>query len=180
MDNKDFRKLIKGIVVQINGCWDWQRGTIGDGGYGQIWTSKGSEMTHRAAWRLFYGEIPEGRWVLHKCDRPICCNPEHLFLGDIVTNTKDRHAKGRDASGQRNGNAKLTDAQVVEIRQKYDGQYGRLKQLAAEYGVSSDQIRNIVRGKQRMAGAAAPTWTTKRRRRIGNEYLGGCKHKEGQ
>ena len=36
------------------------------------------------------------RWVCHKCDRPPCCNPDHLFVGTQLDNVADMLAKGRN------------------------------------------------------------------------------------
>jgi hypothetical protein len=55
----------------------------------------GIAMAHRVSWVLHRGEIPDGALVLHKCDVPICVNPDHLFLGTQSTNLKDMAAKGR-------------------------------------------------------------------------------------
>jgi hypothetical protein len=42
-------------------------------------------------------------WALHHCDNPPCARPSHLFEGTQAENDADRHAKGRDARGRRNG-----------------------------------------------------------------------------
>ena len=60
--------------------------------------------------------IPAGLGVCHHCDNPPCCNPRHLFLGTATDNMRDAVRKGRIATGERNGRAKLTEAQVLEIR----------------------------------------------------------------
>lgn len=168
------KKLMSGIKRGEDGCWVWQRGRFAEG-YGAIVIEKKTMSTHRLSWILFRGDIPKRTHVCHNCDNPPCCNPDHLFLGTTQDNTADRHEKGRDASGQKNGNAKLTDDEVTEIRQRYEGKYGQLTRLAEEYAVSVDQIRNIVRGKQRMTGIANKDWKTCRLRRKGNEHLGGRK-----
>lgn len=84
-------------------CWPFT-GNTGTGakpgrpGYGGL-TCRGVHWTsHRAAWTLAHGPIPDGMWVLHRCDNPPCCNPAHLFLGTVKDNVRDMHAKGRWAS----------------------------------------------------------------------------------
>lgn len=80
------------------GCLEWQGAHDGKG-YGQISEAHGRKIrTHRAAWQLTHGPIPEGMWVLHRRDNPPCCDPTHLFLGSAADNTADMVAKGR-ASG---------------------------------------------------------------------------------
>ena len=51
--------------------------------------------SHRYAWELWEGPIPNGMNVLHRCDNRRCCNPAHLFLGTQQENMLDMYAKGR-------------------------------------------------------------------------------------
>lgn len=83
-------------------CWTWTAGVEQDG-YGILWRGKTYLRAHRVSWELAHGPIPEGMNVLHRCDVPACVNPAHLFLGTQQDNVADRHAKGRDATGLRNG-----------------------------------------------------------------------------
>jgi len=50
---------------------------------------------HRKAWILANGPIPDGLYVLHKCDNGKCVNVDHLFLGTQLDNVRDCMAKGR-------------------------------------------------------------------------------------
>lgn len=56
---------------------------------------------HCLVWEYTYGPVPDGLHVLHRCDNPPCCNPEHLFLGTPLDNMRDKVAKGRHANTQK-------------------------------------------------------------------------------
>lgn len=75
-------------------CWLWTAGTT-KAGYGQAASAGLNRYAHRVSWRLTHGPVPDGLWVLHKCDNPPCLNPAHLFLGTAKDNAMDREAKGR-------------------------------------------------------------------------------------
>ena len=76
-----------------NGCWIW----IGakQHSYGKMRFMMKDVRAHRASWMIHFGEIPEGMSVLHRCDTPLCVNPNHLFLGTQQENMADKVAKGR-------------------------------------------------------------------------------------
>jgi hypothetical protein len=103
-----------------DGCWVWT-GSVNDKGYGRIGGGRRQAvaLTHRLAYESAVGPIPEGLCVLHRCDNPPCCNPEHLFLGTRADNNADAKAKGRVrpgvSRGEKQGSAKLTEAAVREI-----------------------------------------------------------------
>lgn len=139
-------------------CWVWT-GWCLEKGYGVIEYKGRRIRTHRAAWILFKGPIPDGLCVLHSCDNPPCCYPEHLWLGTDLENVADMVSKGRAASGDRSGarthrerrprgqrhpQAKLTDNDVLEIRAASHLSYGARARL---YGVERTTISAIVRRK---------------------------------
>ena len=75
-------------------CWMWT-GTLNHKGYGQFWFGTKHHQSHRASWMMHRGPIPDGMWVLHKCDTPSCVNPAHLYLGTHAENMADMVARGR-------------------------------------------------------------------------------------
>lgn len=86
-------------------CWLWTSGT-NLGGYGRGWCRGKTVAAHRVAWSLTNGPVQDGLFVLHRCDVRLCCNPDHLFLGTSEDNMADMTAKGRAATGDKNGRRK--------------------------------------------------------------------------
>lgn len=120
------RKTLKdrfenGFLKQNDGCWVWIRHRD-NWGYGQIWARNTMIRTHRISWILYRGEIPSNKLVLHHCDNPPCVNPDHLYIGTNQDNTNDKLLRGREAKvrGEKNGNSKLTENDVIKIREWLD------------------------------------------------------------
>lgn len=131
----------KFIPEPFSGCWLWSGGLI-DGRYGMFTVNNKPCRAHRIAWQLYRGSIPNGVNVLHRCDTPICVNPDHLFLGTQTDNNIDRDSKNRQAIGEKNGRSKLTAEQVAEIITSIE----TCRTLAERYGVCNQQISKIKRG----------------------------------
>jgi hypothetical protein len=140
-----------------DGCWPWAEGRCGSG-YGKFRYATKGYASHRLAYEIQHGPIPEGLCVLHRCDNPPCCNPAHLFAGTHADNMKDRNSKGRQARGDKvasrlypgirkgtlNGRARLTESTVVLIRAEY-ANGATLVELAQQHGVSFSAVSRLVR-----------------------------------
>lgn len=131
-------------TTNSNDCWEWQRYRL-PAGYGMIGVGgrKGRLfLSHRVAFMLATGtSIESSQLVLHDCGNPPCCNPNHLHLGDKRLNAKEAVDRGLliPRKGERALSAKLTEAQVLEIRA--DPAPHRV--LAKKYGVGKTIIGSI-------------------------------------
>jgi hypothetical protein len=138
------------FVFKTDSCWLWTGGTLG--GYGRftyyergedgIAVGRRHEPAHAFAYRTMKGPIA-GLHVLHKCDTPLCVNPDHLFLGTPLDNMHDRNATCRHAHGERHGKARLTWEKVRQIRERRSKGETQVA-LAISFGVSRRNIRAIV------------------------------------
>lgn len=136
------------VRIHDSGCWIWV-GARNSLGYGRAWDGSKERKAHRLSYELHCGPIPDGKVICHKCDNPPCVNPDHLFPGTQAENTADMFAKGRGVIpkpvGANHGRAKLSDADVEEIRASTCKQ----RELAAQFGVTQACISLIKAGKIR-------------------------------
>lgn len=141
----DFSKeyILSRTTIKDNGCWDWTK-TKDSKGYGHVHKSskdagRRTFKSHRIAWVQWNGEIPNNMLVLHKCDNPACCNPDHLFLGTYQDNYDDCRNKGRVRTGINHQYAKLNVEKIVEILSSDETS----TKLGPIYGLHPRGIRRI-------------------------------------
>ena len=94
---------------------------------------------HRLVYEQEHGPIPKGMVIMHTCDNPPCINPEHLRLGTHQDNIADCVNKGRQPRGVINAKAKLTEQQILDIRNST----AKAKDLAIDYEVTKGHIYKI-------------------------------------
>lgn len=131
----------------LGDCWEW-RGYVHPVGYGQLSLDATGKKTNtnRAAYIVTHGDIPDGLWVLHRCDNRLCCNPDHLWLGTPKDNTQDMIAKGRRRKafqvvrGEDVRNAKITEDIVRAIRAEPPMTF---KALGEKYGLSTATVHSV-------------------------------------
>lgn len=139
------------FVGKTESCWLWLGGTARGYGIFKIGdhATPAQIKAHRVAWMIANSSsVPAGHYVCHRCDVRLCVNPAHLFIGTQQDNMRDCSTKGRLAYGERSGQAKLSDAQVAEMRrQRANGR--RLKDIATDFGISTNHTWRILARKSR-------------------------------
>jgi hypothetical protein len=129
------------VKITPRGCWEYHGSRTKPDGYGYINRDGARWVASRYIWTLLKGPIPDGLLVLHDCDNKPCVNPSHLYVGTDHDNRVDYITRVGDARTQ----AKLTEAQVIQIRSLYPGlNYNR---LAKQFGVSRGHVKNIIQRK---------------------------------
>lgn len=121
-------------------CWPWLA-RLNAKGYGTL----SGMLAHRIAYETSKGPIPTGLYVLHNCDNRKCQNPAHLRVGTQLDNVRDMHERGRDRKvfGSAHRNAKLTEAQVREMRASPLNR----ADLSRQFRVHWDTVDAIVSGR---------------------------------
>lgn len=133
-------------VDKTEGCWNWTGSRDGRRRYGLFHLNTGMAAAHRVSFEVHRRVLRPGEMVLHRCDNPQCVNPGHLFTGTQVDNMNDMHSKGRgpNQKGVLNGNSKLNEDAVREIRRAHS--VGESKRgLGRRFGVTMTTITRIVR-----------------------------------
>lgn len=118
-------------VNEITGCWIWQ-GPL-SAGYG-ITRRNGKVIgAHRLAYEDAKGPIPDGMQIHHRCEQPLCVNPDHLT---VVT-------KKQNARGRRPSVSKLTPEDVYAIRRSNESR----RVLAERFGITPVYVSMIRTGR---------------------------------
>jgi len=140
-------KIIDGTEKNENGCWIWQKSS-NNGVYGKLRFKMKWYSAHRGAYEAFIGPIDKDKFVCHKCDIKLCCNPEHLFLGTQKDNIIDASQKRRMTIGINNHFSIYSDNQIKEMRllKKEGFTYKRLQRI---FNCSPSYLVTIIKNKSR-------------------------------
>jgi hypothetical protein len=127
-----------------DGCWLWKR-SRSHNGYGQWGGTIGGRhrvvRSHRVAYELTHGEVPDGKQVCHTCDVRHCCSPKHLYICSPKENTRDM----MERTGHNRPHARFTDDEVREFRRRYAaGESLTTIAVSADHDVSA--MRKLLRG----------------------------------
>ncbi len=154
------RLYLKGLTIsekiharsdkKESGCWEWT-GSILASGYGCLGINGRTELSHRASFAAFKGEIPAGFDVCHACDNRRCVNPDHLFAGTRKENMLDCKSKGRTShvvrvNGSCVGTSKLSERDIPAIRALVESGKN-FTQVARIYGITRHCVSHIINRK---------------------------------
>jgi hypothetical protein len=129
--------------VDANGCFICTSHAMDWDGYPLVKRKRKMIRISRLIFEECFGPIQEGYFIRHKCDNPNCINPEHLEQGTPFQNTLDMLERNRQAKGEKNGSAKLTENDVKDIRKlRVSGML--LKEISKRYGIGVSTVGQIV------------------------------------
>lgn len=154
------RFMDKVLLPTVEGtCWIWTAG-LTKKGYGQFKMNRKNHQAHRVSWEIFREEpLIDGLELDHICHCRNCINPSHLRQGDHKENManlseagrevrrENGRKRGRKARGENHGKSKLTEAQVIEIKELLTNTNLSQKEIGKKYGVSRMQISKIKTGR---------------------------------
>jgi len=132
-------------VNKTDSCWLWT-GYKSEAGYGYFRADK-QRLAHRVAWFYEHKSYPTGV-LRHTCDNPPCVNPAHLLDGTQQDNMDDMKAKGRGKApkGENNGQSKLTNAQVIELRKEHILTKISAAEMARRLGMTQGCVYRMLHG----------------------------------
>lgn len=121
------------------GCWKWHSRPVRAPTFCVTMPGRGRTIfsARRMAWYLYYGEPPPGRYVWPMCGELHCVRPKHLRSGpngyrsDLVR-------------GENHGLTTITEADVLDIRDRYFRHRHTQKEIAADYDLCRTTISDIV------------------------------------
>lgn len=139
-----FLNIIENIKPDLKGCINWPMGISGTG-YGVYSIGNMTYCVPRLIYKIYNPHLDASLVIRHKCDNRACCNIDHLESGTQSDNLMDASKRKRLKIGEQNHKCRLTDIQVIEIRNSYPDK--STVELGKIYNMAPGNIRDIIIGK---------------------------------
>jgi hypothetical protein len=135
------------VSEDLGACWVWI-GAHDSYGYGRFTYLGERIQAHRYSYIKYIGPIKKIDNILHRCDFPPCVNPKHLRLGTKRDNlldalTKKRHFVPTPPKGEKHSHARLTNIQIIKIRERYSNG-DSVKDISKDFSINQSTISRIV------------------------------------
>ena len=127
----------------VSGCWNWKMAK-NSRGYAEISHNAKKERANRISYQAFKGEVPSHLFICHTCDNPACVNPDHLYIGTHQNNVDDKLKRNKQPRGEEIKLAKLTEKDILKIRELWEKRYMSQQKIADQFGVIQTTISRIV------------------------------------
>ena len=132
-----FDWLVSALASRSADCLEWPY-SLSHKGYGRVAFGGRSRGAHRVALAWHDGYCPPDLEAAHRCNNRKCVNPDHLYWATAKQNKHDCLLLGTQSR-------KLTKDEAVAVLAAKGQETTRT--LADRYGVSTDAIRQIWKGK---------------------------------
>ena len=133
------------LATETDACIVWPF-AVSSRGYGGLLRGGRWRSANNYVCELAHGPAPTPKHhAAHApvvCHTPLCCNKRHLRWATHEENQQDRRFDGTDPRGERNGNSKITEDDVREIRQLSGFTSQRV--IASMFGISQPSVSEIV------------------------------------
>lgn len=143
--SKTALKYLEGVVLKYKGdeclIWPFSRQPTG---YGRLSIDGKLSSAHRVVCERTNGAAPTSKHhAAHSCGKGMsgCVTPSHLRWATPSENNADKVSHGTSSRGEKNYLAKLTKADVLEIR-RLEGSTPR-SAIAKQFGVSEGHIQGL-------------------------------------
>lgn len=133
------------LMLDTDDCKTWPYAT-NSAGYGSIGIDGKTLAVHVLACIAWNGPKPEGKEAAHgPCHNPLCWNGRHLSWKTRLENQHDKFRDGTDNKGVKHPRARLTEADVLEIRALAAAGVSQ-RDIALKFGIPhrSGQVSSIV------------------------------------
>lgn len=153
MKQNTLESILESVVMCEHGmgcnkcCWLW-KGQVSKKGYGKVSYLNDKHIAHSLIFKLHHSlALYTGECCLHTCDIPLCCNWNHIYIGDTKQNVQDKVERNRQIKGVQSSQSVVNDNKVLQLRRLYSSGGWTQADLCYVFGVSTTIVNRIINRK---------------------------------